>query len=414
MRRGLLPATVCLVTAVIMAAWTIGPAAQIITVPALAAPDPIVGSPGLAGTLGDNGWYKSPVTVSLETTSSVNYSLNSGVNWTLYTGPFTLVKNSTYNIIFHGWINSTANQTVLQTVKIDYQNPFTNATFKDPRLTISGRDNVSGLSKTMFRIDEGNWTQWTYPVYEPTQGRHFIEYYSIDLAGNQEAVKNKTIKVTRDPIIKSWVNGTIGDNNWYTSAVTITLQLNQNIRNASANYTLDNATWIPYEKPVVLTFNGTTTIEIRGWINYTANDTLKFIIKIDCVKPVTNHSFADPVFGLSATDNVSGVGKMMFKVDDGKWWLYLQTYKPLEGSHVIQYYSIDEAGNKGDTLNVTVLVTPHTNMASAEIIIVVTAVGLAVFLFAIWRRPSGLSKSGEQGRIDTDVHADEPKGQDEL
>jgi hypothetical protein len=68
----------------------------------------------LSGTLGMNGWYVSPVTVTLSTTDAwidntipvnspgtgvayTEYSLN-GVNWTTYTGPFTLSSDGQYLI----------------------------------------------------------------------------------------------------------------------------------------------------------------------------------------------------------------------------------------------------------------------------------------------------------------------------
>jgi hypothetical protein len=371
--------------AVFVVPLAMGPAVPVQKVTSLALErDPILQS-GVNGTLGDNGWYTSAATVWIQKNGTVNYTLNytrSNATWFPYTAPFLITFNGTTYVEFRGYINSTANETIRYDVKVDRVKPFTNVSFRDPFFRLLPTDNVSGVAKTMFKVDKGNWSEFTYLSYQPTVGPHIIYYYSIDRAGNTEATRNVSIKVTRDPILDYGINGTLGLNGWYKSAATLWVK-----KNGSVNYTLDNVTWHLYVKPFVITYNGTTIVELRGFINATLNETIKIEVKVDCVMPVTEASFGDPVFSMVASDNVSGVAKTMFKVDDGKWWLYLEPYKPLIGTHNIQYYSIDQAGNAEAVKNITVVVAPHTRTTEAGIVIASLAVGLGAFFFVIRRKP---------------------------
>ena len=384
--------------AVFLAPLAIGPATPVQKVKLLALErDPILQA-DVNGTHGDNGWFTSAATVWVQkngTASTVNYTLNytrSNATWLPYTAPILITFNGTTYVELRGYINSTANETIRFDVKVDQVRPFTNASYRDPFFRLLPRDNVSGVAKTMFKVDSGNWTLFNFPSYQPSVGSHLIQYYSVDRAGNTEVTKNISIKVTRDPILEYGINGTIGDNGWYKSAATLWLK-----KNGSVNYTLDNITWRLYTKPIVITYNGTTIVELRGFINATLNETIKIEVKVDCVKPITEASFSDPAFSITATDNVSGLQKTLFKVDDGKWWLYREPYKPLVGTHQIQYYSIDKAGNTEAIKNVTVVVTPHARTTEAGIVIAVLLVGLGVFFFVIWRKPvAHVEKASEE------------------
>ncbi|MCD6330783.1 MAG: PKD domain-containing protein [Thermoplasmata archaeon] len=60
-------------------------------------------------------------------------------------------------------------------------------------------ETVSGIKKTVYRIDEGNWTTYNQPFVISDEGEHLLEFYSEDFAGNVEEVKNVTIKIDKTP-----------------------------------------------------------------------------------------------------------------------------------------------------------------------------------------------------------------------
>ena len=60
-------------------------------------------------------------------------------------------------------------------------------------VTLSATDATSGVSTTVYRVDGGEWkTGNTFPI--SSDGKHTVEYYSTDAAGNAEGTK--TLEVT--------------------------------------------------------------------------------------------------------------------------------------------------------------------------------------------------------------------------
>ncbi|HWR27353.1 MAG TPA: PQQ-binding-like beta-propeller repeat protein [Candidatus Thermoplasmatota archaeon] len=47
----------------------------------------------------------------------------------------------------------------------------------------------SGVNHTYYKIDSGAWTEYTTPVIVSTDGQHQVSYYSVDMAGNTEPTK---------------------------------------------------------------------------------------------------------------------------------------------------------------------------------------------------------------------------------
>ena len=77
----------------------------------------------------------------------------------------------------------------------------------DVNLTLSATDNPggSGVDRTLYKIGGGPWQTGTTvliaaPKNHGDDGRHRVSYYSVDKAGNREAVKSCTVKIdTRGP-----------------------------------------------------------------------------------------------------------------------------------------------------------------------------------------------------------------------
>jgi hypothetical protein len=95
-------------------------------------------------------------------------------------------------------------------------------------------------------------------------------------------------------------------------------------------------------------------------------------VKPDVIPPTAEVKIGDPkyekdsklyishltVFSISASDDLSGVSKIMYRVDEDSWSSYSSefTLSPYpEGLHVITYFSIDKAGNREVKKNITVV-----------------------------------------------------------
>jgi hypothetical protein len=64
-------------------------------------------------------------------------------------------------------------------------------------ITFTAVDRVSGVMTTNYSIDGGPWKVWTRTGSIGTEGRHVIRYYSVDNAGNAEAVRQEYVLIDR-------------------------------------------------------------------------------------------------------------------------------------------------------------------------------------------------------------------------
>jgi len=66
----------------------------------------------------------------------------------------------------------------------------------DVSITLHALDNQSGVDNTYYKLeDESEWIEYTQPFYVEEDGAHFLLYYSVDKKGNEEDVKNATLKI---------------------------------------------------------------------------------------------------------------------------------------------------------------------------------------------------------------------------
>jgi len=139
------------------------------------------------------------------------YRLDGG-EWQEYTGPFTLSGQAGQAMIRMQYysVDKLGNREPqrMLTVYLDIQPPVTRIVAGDPHyLAEDGKlwatshtpfelvaEDDSGQSSIFYRIDQGEWHQYTAPFTIPgPEGPHKIDYYSIDLYGNREAVQSSVI-----------------------------------------------------------------------------------------------------------------------------------------------------------------------------------------------------------------------------
>jgi peptidoglycan-N-acetylglucosamine deacetylase len=70
-------------------------------------------------------------------------------------------------------------------------------------------DDLSGVAATVYRVDEGPWkigaeVQVRAPKDHSNDGKHLVEFYSVDNALNQEATKSVTVKIDTRPPHFAW------------------------------------------------------------------------------------------------------------------------------------------------------------------------------------------------------------------
>ncbi|MEM2583283.1 MAG: PKD domain-containing protein [Candidatus Thermoplasmatota archaeon] len=177
-------------------------------------------SPETNYSIEEKEWYNKSVEIILNATDNL-----AGINktfykignesWIEYNRSFN-ISNEGINIIRFYSIDNAGNQEQEKniTIKIDYTPPFTNysinATYGNNKwirsaaiISLNASDTLSGINKTLYKINDGEWEEYKGEINISVDGEHIIRFYSIDNAGNQEQEKNITIKIdTRAPTIR--------------------------------------------------------------------------------------------------------------------------------------------------------------------------------------------------------------------
>jgi hypothetical protein len=182
----------------------------------------------LTGTLGNNGWYLGPVTITLTATDpnspvSATYFNLDGVGYQLYGLPLTVTSNGAHQILYFSVDNAVREETPHgQGFQIDAMKPSSHvnalpATAASPNFKVqwSGTDATSGLlDYTIFVSDNsGPFNPWlvhttaTQAWYAGSLGHTYKFYNSArDVAGNVE-VKTTPDATTFVPQMPGDANG---------------------------------------------------------------------------------------------------------------------------------------------------------------------------------------------------------------
>ncbi len=175
---------------------------------------PPVSSIDLSGTPGTNGWYISDVIVSLSATDNASgiakteYSFDN-LNWLTYTTPLTLTTEGLTTVYYRSVDNlGNVEEVKSEVVKIDKTLPTTTLSLSgttgneewylsDVAVTLSATDATSGIGTIRYRINSGDWINYSTQLKITAEGTFTLEYYTEDLAGNKEGAKSQTIKIDK-------------------------------------------------------------------------------------------------------------------------------------------------------------------------------------------------------------------------
>ncbi|MEM4160454.1 MAG: Ig-like domain-containing protein [Thermoplasmata archaeon] len=330
------------------------------------------------GTLGNNGWYLSPVTVALyasdATATTIYYSLDSG-NWTLYTAPFIVADDGVHTLACHA-VDAAGNSnfSLNLVIRIDRTPPVTQHTpvlewYNISHVTINftANDGASGVKFTKVRIDNGEWItlstgSGTAPLTVFGNGNHTLRYYSVDIAGNAEQEQEFCVRIDGlPPTTTHMLSGTQGKNGWFLSSVTLELVSLDTLSGvASAYYSIDNSSFREYTKAVEIGAEGIHLIEYYA-VDVAGNVEVKrsVTVKIDTTMPTSTIS---PLEGwcrtlplnltIAAEDTGSGLYAVYYSINDLPWVRDSSISLNASGIYTIRFYAVDIAGNVEDVNHV--------------------------------------------------------------
>ena len=229
----------------------------------------------------------------------------------------------------------------------------------------------TGVSSTFYRVDDGDWKEYGNPFWVLGEGEHDIEFYSVDVFGNEESVQSAMVKIDKTaPSLDVSVSGGSQVDGWYTSPVTVSLSGSDSLSGLNTIiYRVESGSWQEYSGSFSL---GDGSYRVWAYAVDVAGNTFgsddPVVIQVDSGAPVTKASFvgdgSDGVFyervtvRLVASDAGSGVDELLYRVNGGEYVVYDGSFVlDSVGSYSIDFYAVDNLGNEESVQSVSVVVS---------------------------------------------------------
>ena len=228
-------------------------------------------------------------------------------------------------------------------------------------VTLASTDGGWGVLYTQARVDGAAYRQSTQAVVQGT-GTHTVDYCSIDKAGNWESVKTATVRVDQSaPTTTAAGLQATSTTGWRAGVQTVTLTPSDGSGSgvATTTYQIDGGAAATYGAPFAVSGAGSHKVtywstDNVGWVEGAHTG----YVNIDASAPVTtatglqtdDHSgwrnAAQTVTFARSDSGGSGLAHTFYTVDGGSQLTYAAAVAVGgSGSHVISYWSVDNAGN---------------------------------------------------------------------
>ncbi|MHA1839508.1 MAG: OmpL47-type beta-barrel domain-containing protein [Candidatus Ranarchaeia archaeon] len=243
----------------------------------------------------------------------------------------------------------------------------------DVTVTLNATDD-SGVVETKYSFDGNNWLSYSTPITIEGEGMTKLYYWSMDTNNNTEGTRSIEIWIDKTPpTTKPLLNGIPGEEGWWRSNVDVDFSADDVVSGVlKTEYSFDEKTWFDFNES--LTFSGQDgailyyrSIDVAGNVE----ETHAVSIMIDYSLPTTSllvaPNFTDSSSNIYVTeqsqltllayDVPSGVAKIYYRVNGSIWQEYKSPFNLTGkiGKYLVEYYSVDVAGNEGLIENVTLL-----------------------------------------------------------
>ncbi len=263
-------------------------------------------------------------------------------------------------------------------------------------VTLTPTDTASGVISTYYRIDGGPWQEGiTFTI--ATDGKHEVEFYSVDAAGWQEQgypipIWIDTTPPPAPPLVRvtpdSWSRENTFTIEWATPS-----DLSQVV---GAYYKLDepptaadDGTFVPKThrvENVTVPSEGAHTLYIwlrdgAGNADHTQAKVVEDALRYDATPPETELRFSGDLGNASwwrspvtvtfaVSDLLSGPRTTFVSVNGGPWEERTAVVLAEDGKHTLRYYSVDQAGNVEDIRRETVRIDTQPPPPPADLRVV--------------------------------------------
>ncbi len=339
-----------------------------------------ISAAALAGATGDNGWYTSPVTITLTGSDATSGLSQLVLNGTPYSDPVTVMDG--VNALSHYAVDQAGNQEAAQplTVRVDTIAPATTASlsgtpgangwYTSATVTYAPviEEATSGVAWTQASIDGAAFIDAASGLTVTGEGLHTIAYRTRDVAGNQEPEGTVSLSIDSVP-----PNGTLASTyasgEWVSDSVRLSVVTTDATSGVAAvELSIDGVDWIPlsdnnwsYDWDTRLWPDGAYTLIGRG-LDVAGNqaETAPLVLNVDNNLPAANISLNCAAPGLagwckgpvevtlSGSDTGSGLRSLTYTYHG-----QLETFSGVEsfaetteGVFPIELVSIDQLGHE--------------------------------------------------------------------
>ncbi len=364
-----------------------------------------------------SGWYTDTVTVDVsvhdETSgvAQVAYRVDEGVWRSWNPGTSIRISDEGYHTLQLRARDKAGNEVQVGPLEfnIDRRPPVTAYLVKgDPgedkwyvspvTVTLTPTDTASGVVVTYYRIDNGPWQTGTEFVVEG-DGKHRIEFYSVDAAGWQEQgfptpLWIDTTPPPAPPLVRvspnTWTN-----RNQFQVEWALPSDLSEVV---GAYYKLDMPPTAPDDGTFISDPHASVQIRVPNegahtlylWLrdgagnaDYEHPAVVEEALKYDITPPTTSPVLTGEkgangwwrsavLVTFRVTDTLSGPHSTYVAVDEDSWEMRSVVTVAPEGKHVVRFYSVDAAGNKEEEQAQPVRIDMHPPSVPDDLRIVTT------------------------------------------
>ncbi len=350
------------------------------------------------GEQSQNVWFVGEIAINLTGQDELSgiahlmYRLD-GSDWIEYSGNFSFNAEGQHTLdyfaIDHAGNNGSIGTTIL---KLDSIGPESSCEF-DGTLGLSGwyisivsinatgqDGNGSGISFIEYRLDGGSWENYSGTILLQSEGEHSLQCRATDIAGNVGVVQTFEFMIdTTFPESSASIEGSLGEQGWYTSSVELTISANDSTSGVSQTYIrVNDGDWVLGHTD--LFSNGVYhvefyTMDVAGNSGPIGTVTIMSDLGMPSTVPIASGTLSESGWftsnaslNLSAEDGISGINSTVYRIDGGSWIDYVGSILfHSEGTSLVEYRSIDMAGNEEPLRSFEVKVDKAAPTSSAVI-----------------------------------------------
>ena len=244
---------------------------------------PQTDAPTVEGNQLPNGWYNTPVQVTLTGSDALSglagfAQQTANAAWVARPARTTLATTGqhtfTWRAVDNAGNGSAAQQAIVQ---VDLTPPTTTVTLdalpvngwytRPVSVTLQAVDEGAGVFQTQYRLPgEAGWRLYGGPFAVNAAGGQTVEYRSTDRALNTEPAHTLTLPLDlAPPVLNVRVSQPPATGHWYNGVITVTAAATDTEAGlAGLEVNLDETGWQPYTAPVALTPGTLHTLRFRA------------------------------------------------------------------------------------------------------------------------------------------------------